>query len=161
MGLMAGRLRACTAALLLAVTALAAVGAQAQTEAELQSYQRRLQQLFERLDRNGDQRLQPEEVEGHPYLQRHFQRLDQRGRGYLVPDDLKASPMRADQRCQRLLNRADRNGDGRIERREAEAIAWLLRLFDEVDRNGDGSVDCPELRGLAEQRRRQTLNHGP
>ena len=161
MGPRARRLQICTAVLALLLPGLVSLGAQAQTDAELQSYQRRLQQLFERLDRNGDQRLQPQEVEGHPYLERHFQRLDRQGRGYLVPDDLKARPMRTGQRCQRLLQRADRNGDGRLDRREAELIAWLLRLFDEADRNGDGSVDCTELRGLAEQRRRQPQSHGP
>ena len=127
-------------------------GAQAQTAAEQQSYQQRMRLLFERLDRNNDQRLQRQEVQGQPYLERHFDRLDSRKRGYLGPDDL--TPAKAS-RAKRFFEQADRNGDGGIDRREAEAYSWLQRHFGQADRNGDGRVDRQELQGLGEQRRRQ------
>jgi len=126
-----------------------------QTPAEQQSYQQRMQQLFRQLDRNGDQRLQRQEVQGHPYLERHFERLDSRQRGYLAPADLMPPQAPRGERAARFFSQADRNGDGRIDRREAEAYRWLLRHFSSADRNGDGSVDRQELQGLAEQRRRQ------
>ena len=127
-------------------------GAQAQTAAEQQSYQQRMRLLFERLDRNNDQRLQRQEVQGQPYLERHFDRLDSRKRGYLGPDDL--TPAKAS-RAKRFFEQADRNGDGGIDRREAEAYSWLQRHFGQADRNGDGRVDRQELQGLGEQRRGQ------
>jgi Ca2+-binding EF-hand superfamily protein len=130
-------------------------GAWAQTSAEQQSYQQRLQQLFQKLDRNGDQRLQRQEVQGQPYLERHFERLDSSKRGYLTPGDLMPSQTPRGERATRFFSQADRNGDGRIDRREAEVYSWLLRHFSSADRNGDGSVDRVELQGLAEQRRRQ------
>ena len=138
--------------LALAISLGLSSAAQAQTAAEQQSYQQRMRLLFERLDRNNDQRLQRQEVQGQPYLERHFDRLDSRKRGYLGPDDL--TPAKAS-RAKRFFEQADRNGDGGIDRREAEAYSWLQRHFGQADRNGDGRVDRQELQGLGEQRRRQ------
>jgi hypothetical protein len=55
----------------------------------LEQYQRRLGQLFHQLDRNGDGRLDRQEVRANPYLQRHFDRLDRGGKGFLAPSDLR------------------------------------------------------------------------
>ena len=148
------------ATLLIALAGSALVG-RAQTPAEQQSYQQRLQLLFQRLDRNGDQRLQRQEVQGQPYLERHFQRLDSRQRGYLTPSDLMPAQAAPGERAERFFRQADRNGDGRIDRIEAEAHQWLLRHFSSADRNRDGSVDRQELQGLAEQRRRSTSPASP
>ena len=125
----------------------------AQTASELQTYQQRLEQLFQRLDQNNNQRLERLEVEGVPYLERHFERLDQGQRGYLTPADLQpagTAPRR--ERANRIFRRADRNGDGRIERAEAAAFPSLLRHFASADRNGDGSLSRDEL---GQARRRQ------
>lgn len=121
---------------------------QAQTQLEVRTYQQRLQRLFQRLDRDGDQRLERSEVEGHPYLERHFERLDQQKRGYLSPADLRppAGAAGANARAQRFLTRADRNGDNQLDRQEAEPFPWLQRLFDEIDRNDDGRISGDELR---------------
>lgn len=56
---------------------------------EFEVYQQRLAQLFRQLDRNGDGRLELDEVRTHAYLLRHFERLDRGGKGYLVPGDLR------------------------------------------------------------------------
>jgi hypothetical protein len=138
--------------LTLAISLGLSSAAWAQTTAEQQSYQQRMRLLFERLDRNNDQRLQRQEVQGQPYLERHFERLDSRKRGYLGPDDLTPTQT---SRAKRFFEQADRNGDGGIDRREAEAYSWLQRHFGQADRNGDGRVDRQELQGLGEQRRRQ------
>ena len=123
---------------------------QAQTQLEVRTYQQRLQRLFQRLDRDGDQRLERSEVEGHPYLERHFERLDQQKRGYLSPADLRppAGAAGANARAQRFLTRADRNGDNQLDRQEAEPFPWLQRLFDEIDRNDAGRISGDELRQL-------------
>jgi Ca2+-binding EF-hand superfamily protein len=154
MGRAAGHLR-CWAAIAAGALGLSGGGLHGQTPAEQERYQQRLQQLFIRLDRNGDRRLQRQEVQGQPYLERHFERLDRHRRGFLVPADLAPGAGVPGERAERFFRQADRNGDGGIDRREAEAHGWLLRRFGNADRNGDGSVDRQELRGLAEQRRRQ------
>ena len=126
---------------------------QAQTSGELESYQRRLERLFERLDRNGDRRLSPSEVQGRPYLQRHFQRLDRQGRGYLVPGDLTpANPAAQGERARQFFTTVDRNGNGVIDRQEADGYPWLERRFNAMDSNGDGGISREELMNL---RRRQ------
>ena len=144
------RLLLCCWLLSLGVGLLAADRTQAQTTSEERAYQQRMQQLFGKLDRNGDQRLQRQEVQGQAYLERHFERLDSRNRGYLTPEDLQPGEARSE----RFFSQADRNGDGRIDRREAEAHSWLQRHFKNADRNGDDTLDRQELRGLSEQRRR-------
>ena len=56
---------------------------------DLQQFQQRMGQLFRQLDRNGDGRLDRDEVRANAYLQRHFDRLDRGSKGYLVPGDLR------------------------------------------------------------------------
>lgn len=134
-----------------AVAVIAGFGiAHAQTQPELRNYQQRLQQLFLRLDQNGDQRLERGEVEGQPYLQRHFERLDQQKRGYLTPADLRppAGATAGQERARQFFKRADRNGDGQLDKQEAEPYPWLQRRFSEADRNGDGKLSGEELRQL-------------
>lgn len=85
-----GRARATPAlagALLLALVGSAGLPSRAADE--VQQYQQRLGQLFRQLDRNGDGRLERDEVRVNAYLQRHFERLDRGGKGYLVPSDLR------------------------------------------------------------------------
>ncbi|UPM49579.1 MULTISPECIES: EF-hand domain-containing protein [unclassified Synechococcus] len=122
---------------------------QAQTPQEIKVYERRLQQLFEQLDRDGNRRLDRQEVQGQPYLERHFDRLDQQQRGYLAPSDLKPSRHQPPPRSERILRKADQNGDGRIDRQEAQGYPWLRKHFDAIDRNGDGSLDRRELNTLS------------
>ena len=140
-----------TAAAALTGWLLITAAAQAQNAAEVKGYQQRLQQLFQKLDQNSDQRLEPQEVKGHPYLERHFERLDQQQRGYLTPDDLRPSAQSgnaAGERARRLVRKADRNGDGAISREEAKSYPWLLRRFSNTDRNNDDHLSPDELRDL-------------
>ncbi|MCP9791255.1 EF-hand domain-containing protein [Vulcanococcus limneticus] len=145
-------LRAAGLALLVAAASPPPLAARAQSAEELRLYQGRLQKLYRRLDRNGDGRLDRSEVEGHPYLERHFERLGGENRGYLDPGQLIPRSTEAmGERLREFFSRADRNGDGRIDRAEAEAFSWMRRRFAEVDANGDGGLSWEEL---GRQRRR-------
>jgi len=121
--------------------------ARAQTQAELERYQQRLDQLFQRLDRNRDQRLNKQEVQNHPYLQRHFDRLDRLGHGYLSPEDLshKTRPQWR-KRMLQLFNEEDRNKNGLLERSETINHQWLQKRFDAIDADKDGRLSPNEVR---------------
>ncbi|CAK6688777.1 hypothetical protein IFHNHDMJ_00476 [Synechococcus sp. CBW1107] len=125
----------------------------AQQQRDLETYRQRLQNLFRRLDRNGDQRLERSEVRGHAYIEKHFERLDRSGRGHLTPADFV--PHRAawqGERLRAMFLRADHNRNGRIERGEAKDLRWLQENFSQADRNGDGGVSLQELGELRRHR---------
>ena len=110
----------------------------------VQIYSRRMEALFIRMDVNGDGRLESGEVRGRPYFERRLQRPD--SRGYLLLKDLRAlSPHPSGQRLQKRFNQADRNGDGRIDRRECQSLPWLSRNFVSFDLDADGGLTLEEL----------------
>ena len=49
------------------------------------------------------------------------------------------------------LKQADTNGDGMIDRKEAEALPHLLKHFDEIDTNHDQKLSADELRAFHEK----------
>ncbi len=66
---------------------------------------------------------------------------------------LLAAPVRAadelelyQQRLGQLFRQLDRNGDGRLDRQEAAANAYLRRHFDRLDRAGKGFLTPGDLR---------------
>jgi len=50
------------------------------------------------------------------------------------------------QRLLQLFHQLDRNGDGRLDRREASRNAYLERHFDRLDRGGKGYLLPSDLR---------------
>ncbi|MCP9818788.1 EF-hand domain-containing protein [Synechococcus sp. Cruz-9H2] len=118
----------------------------AQDARSLQLYHQRMQAWFERLDRNGDGRLSPQEIRGQPYLETNFERLDQRGRGYLLPTDLAPrQPALLGVRLHAVFTQADRNGDGQLSRQEARSFPWLNRRFSKIDLDSNGFISLQEL----------------
>ena len=51
-------------------------------------------------------------------------------------------------RLQQHFQLADRNGDGLLNRREAEQLPWVARHFNGLDLNGDGLISLRELWAL-------------
>lgn len=110
----------------------------------VQIYGQRMEAMFVRLDVNGDGRLESGEVQGQPYLERRLQRRD--SRGFLLLEDLKPrSTHPSGARLQHRFHQADRNGDGRIDRHECQALPWLSRNFTSFDLDGDGALTLSEL----------------
>ena len=107
-------------------------------------YGNRMEALFVRMDSNGDGRLEIKEVRGQPYLERRLQR--NQSRRYLLIDDIRPSARyQSGLRLQRRFQQADRNLDGRLDRREASSLPWLQRNFVSIDRNSDGNLTLNEL----------------
>ena len=107
-------------------------------------YGTRMEALFVRMDSNRDGRLERREVSGQPYLERRLQRHTTRN--YLLIEDIMPSASHpSGLRLQRRFQQADRNFDGKLDRKEVASLPWLQRNFESLDRNGDGGLTLNEL----------------
>ena len=120
-------------------------------------YNSRMEMLFIRLDSNKDGRLDARELKGKRALTRRLKR--QRNRSYLLIEDLRQSGSSpSGRRLQQHFNRADSDGNKRLDPGEARQIPWIARHFQSLDLDGDGMVTLNELwnrqRSLAPPQRR-------
>ena len=120
-------------------------------------YNTRMEMLFIRLDSNKDGRLDAGELKGRRALTRRLKR--QRNRSYLLIEDLRQSGSSpSGRRLQKHFNRADNDGNRRLDPGEARQIPWIARHFQSLDLDGDGTVTLNELwnrqRSLAPPQRR-------
>ncbi len=101
-----------------------------------------LRQRLARMDKNGDGKIDRKEFSGP---QKFFDRLDRDGDGVLTPDDrgdgpakpAGATPLPA------AVRRLDKNGNGKIERGE---FPGRPAVFSRLDRNNDGVLSAGELK---------------
>jgi Ca2+-binding EF-hand superfamily protein len=100
----------------------------------------RLAENFDKLDTNGDGKLDKQEVE--TFLNRFRQRMANNKNG--APQGDNASPQRT---VEMILKRFDTNHDGRISKDEARGP--LAKNFDRIDVNKDGYLDRQELLRIA------------
>lgn len=107
--------------------------------------------LIERLDRDGDGMLAPEEIRAARV--RLFALVDRTGDGAWSDADLPIALARAriPAAVQAVQARFDADGDGQIS--EREFIDGPIPVLERGDLNGDGRLDAAELRA-AEQRLR-------
>jgi Ca2+-binding EF-hand superfamily protein len=104
----------------------------------------RLTIAFDRIDANGDGKLDVKEVEQMLEMMRKRFGLDDESK--TRPDDSKKNEA-ADRYVAKLLQGLDRNKDGKISK--AEAQGRIAQAFDQFDANRDGYLDKEELRKLA------------
>lgn len=131
---------------------------------------------YPQFDVDGDGAIDRGEAAGHPRLAERFDRLDGNGDGRL---DAGEWPRRSGKRMHGRFGhrhaggldriaRLDADGDGRISRRELEQTAAArkghrggrfdpTRHFDAIDADGDGQIARNELRAWHERRRPQRM----
>lgn len=113
------------------------------------------EEFIGKFDKNADRQLSRDEMPA--FLTRGFERSDRDGNGKLNQDEVRqmlevmrrfAGPApKLDGIVPQLLQRMDKNMDGKIAKSEAEGR--LAETFTQVDRNSDGFLDRTELTALA------------
>lgn len=109
---------------------------------EVSDYRRRLWELFHRLDRDGDGKLQPDDLRKYPRLRS----LDQNGDGQVLIKDLPSlndGPL--GERIQNAFRFADRDGDNQLDAEEAKSLPGLSSRFKMFDKNLNGKISIQEL----------------
>ena len=132
-----------TAGLISAGSLLNQTGAEAVPDG-IEYYGQRMEAMFIRLDLNGDGRLDASEVGEKTYLIRRLNRKN--SRGYLVLEDLRPPGTHPNgKRLQRRFKQADIDGNGKLNRDEAQSIRWLANNFNRLDLNNDSDITMEEL----------------
>ena len=132
-----------TAGLISAGTLLNQTGAEAVPDG-IEYYGQRMEAMFLRLDLNGDGRLDASEVGEKTYLIRRLNRSH--SRVYLVLEDLRPPGTHPNgKRLQRRFKQADIDGNGKLNRDEAQSIRWLANNFNKLDLNNDSDITMEEL----------------
>jgi Ca2+-binding EF-hand superfamily protein len=105
-----------------------------------------------KLDTNGDGAIDRSEAAKAPHLAQNFDKLDKNKDGKLTPDEL---PKRGDFRrgAHDAMAKLDTNKDGRISREEAKADPKFAERFDKMDVNKDGHVDKADFEARMKQSR--------
>jgi Ca2+-binding EF-hand superfamily protein len=107
----------------------------------------RLAANFERIDRNGDGKLDKQEVELLLLVLR--KRFEADAKASTKPSTNPSTKPEVEQRVTQILERLDTNRDGKISREEAKGP--LANQFDRLDTNRDGYLDKSELRRAVER----------
>ncbi|MCH2565899.1 MAG: EF-hand domain-containing protein [Prochlorococcus sp. ALOHA_A2.0_51] len=132
-----------TAGLISAGALLNQTGAEAVPDG-IEYYGQRMEAMFIRLDLNGDGRLDASEVGEKTYLIRRLNRKN--SRGYLVLEDLRPPGTHPNgKRLQQRFKQADIDGNGKLNRDEAQSIRWLANNFNKLDLNNDSDITMEEL----------------
>jgi collagen type III alpha len=122
-----------------------------------------LEQLFKRLDKNGDGKISREEAPER--MARNFDAIDSNHDGFITLEELRAHPPGQGPdgprgpgggpggpggpggerpNPEQLFKRLDKNGDGKISKEEAPER--MARNFDAIDANHDGFITLEELK---------------
>ncbi len=133
-----------TAGLISIVTLLNQANAGQAAPNGINDYGDRMELLFIRTDLNNDGRLDEHELKGKVYLERILYR--KHPSRYLILEDIRlTSPHSSGSRLQRRFNRADVDGNGKLDHHEAESIPWLAHNFKRLDFNEDNVITLEEL----------------
>jgi Ca2+-binding EF-hand superfamily protein len=100
-----------------------------------------LRKRLRKMDENGDGKIQRSEFDGPPAL---FDQLDRDNDGVLTSKDRSDdAPAPRPSTLPARVRRLDRDGDGKIERKE---FPGRSAVFSQLDKNGDGVLSPQELR---------------
>jgi len=141
-----------SAALLLGGAQIALADAPRGAHGPMQGAQ--LEQMFERLDADGDGAISRAEIDAAPAAR--FAEADANGDGKVTVDEI-AAMMRAqaDARAARMLSLRDADGDGALSADEMgpRRADRADRMFSRLDADGDGAITRAEAQAAMQERR--------
>ena len=141
-------------ATLLALSTASTAYAQAPAEAPKGDRAQKMQERLKAADTNGDGKISREEANASlPHLAKMFDAIDANKDGFITTDELRKFHEKSG-RAHKMhdhLKAADKDGDGKISREEANALPRLAKHFDEIDANKDGFITKEEMRAFREK----------
>lgn len=129
----------------LAITA--GIAAQASTGSQGEGKMKHERPAFSTLDTDGNGELSREEMTAHGKAR--FEARDTDGDGFLSKDEMmQAGKERAGKRAEKMLKRADANGDGKIsfeEMTSGKRGERQAKMFERADTDGNGTISQAEF----------------
>ena len=141
-------------ATLLALSTASAAYAQAPAEAQKGDRAQKMHERLKAADTNGDGKISREEANASlPHIAKNFDAIDANNDGFITIDELRAFHEKSGRahKMHEHLKAADKDGDGKISREEADALPRLAKHFDEIDTNKDGFITKEEMRAFHEK----------
>ncbi len=103
--------------------------------------------LFERMDANGDGVVTRQEFEA--FTKKQFDEMDANHDGKITREELDAAREKHGALMREQFNKrfdeADANHDGALSKEEAQKLPHIAQHFDEIDANHDGKVTRDEI----------------
>lgn len=116
---------------------------------QAQEHHGRLAEAFARADTNSDGMLDRQEALALPRIARNFDAIDADNSGSITLGDIRthmhAQAQLRRERGEQRFAAADANGDGVLDREEAQALPKIARNFDAIDSDNSGTVSHQEL----------------
>lgn len=119
--------------------------------------------FFEKMDADGDGKVTAEEMTAARAAE--FTAADTNGDGFLSKDEILAkarehAQARMEMRADKMIERGDADGDGKISLAEADQHPPMERMLARLDTDGDGAISMDELKAMRDHGKGYHKNRG-
>ena len=119
----------------------------------------RMEEYFNKADKDNDGTLTKEEAKAMPHVAKHFKEIDTDKDGTVSMDEIRAFGKShkgdAHQHGKERFKKADKDNDGTLTKEEAKAMPNVYKNFDAIDTDNDGTVTLEEIHNYMKAKREQ------